>query len=824
LDLLKSFAGLAALLSLSAFAYGEQILGVEFDYLNNNEAPPIIATSEAQDLLNVDITPDGLSVKKRSGYGLYKTLGSGQAIHGGHHFFDTSGNDAQVWGSSTSLYGIVADASPTTLVSSATLGSTWDCADTQGLAYCVNSGRNALFRTNGATIAWFTSPLGTMVAVTPDRLLVAGVSGSGSTLYFSEAGNLTNFVVGNDVTSPFTEVIGAPGSRITHIEYACSRILWWKDQSFGYILGTNQEDLQIVTVSNLIGSGDNSSATDPHGNVYFRSQEGHLYKYDCSNIEKLSTNITPNIQVSGTRTENSWTQTTDLEFAAGSLINTSTAPNAGTLYIDYSSTSAREATSWNTASTGWTYTDDGSTEYAWQAGTRMVFFAGGTNSEGWAYRSNTAGNGRWQIRYQFLTGGSLNDRILTMVIFANVAPVLPNSDFSQGYAVRIVYVGNSTNRRIELVRKDDTTVNGGTIIGTYSYTGELDVDRDLYVAHFPNGYMVVNKEGTDIITATDSTYANGSYFGFYGKTSSGGPMYVSNGTIYRPTNSMIGVYLSQVNHASGLTTWDTFNATKADGNGTHQFMMRASTNSFTVNSSTPAWGAVTSGSVITIGTGTYFQVADTMTVTASSNTTSLSDFTVNWFEGGASDKAYATYFNDAIWWSLAFGDGQTANNYIFKYDLLHPGWTLYNFGAGGFLTQNNSLYFGSTSADGRLYKYGDSTSDNGTSISAYWKSKDFPGTDPWLESEYTQIDSIIRRNPGQTLSVGYALNGSTTTTSFNVSLSNTLDTNIRWKKLLPAGKIGGLFNIKYYDDSTTSSWELLGFRVMYKQLPYRPSQ
>ena len=156
--------------------FGEQVSSTKFRGLNNNSSSVIIDASDAQALLNVDVTPTGQSVKKRSGYGLYKNLTSYQPTHGGFHSYNSSGNDVQIWGSSTSLWGITNDAAPVQIISSATLNSTWDCADTQQYFYCVNSNRNGFIRTDGATMNWYPAPLGTMVESTPDRVVVAGVS------------------------------------------------------------------------------------------------------------------------------------------------------------------------------------------------------------------------------------------------------------------------------------------------------------------------------------------------------------------------------------------------------------------------------------------------------------------------------------------------------------------------------------------------------------------------------------------------------------------------------------------------------------------------
>jgi hypothetical protein len=197
---------------------------------------------------------------------------------------------------------------------------------------------------------------------------------------------------------------------------------------------------------------------------------------------------------------------------------------------------------------------------------------------------------------------------------------------------------------------------------------------------------------------------------------------------------------------------------------------------------------------------------------------------VNWFEGAASDKAYSIYFNDAIWWSVAFGDGQSSNNYVFKYDLINDGWTLYDFGAGGFLVQNNRLHFGSTASDGIVYRFGESNSDNGSAIDSYWKSKDFTGADPWLENQFKQIDTYWGRNSNQTATFTYGINTTTTTTSYTVNLSSATQSIIRNKKLLPSGKTVDIFNFKVSDDSTNSPWEFFGMRTIFDVLPYRPSQ
>ncbi len=180
------------------------------------------------------------------------------------------------------------------------------------------------------------------------------------------------------------------------------------------------------------------------------------------------------------------------------------------------------------------------------------------------------------------------------------------------------------------------------------------------------------------------------------------------------------------------------------------------------------------------------------------------------------------YFDNAIWESVAFGAGQATNNYIFRYDLINEGWTLYSFGAGGMLVQSNTLYFGDTSTSGaNVFNYGTVTSDNGSSIQSYWRSKSFSGADPFLQNALTNIDIFAKKDQGTTLTATYTTDTSTAT-AYSVSLS-TSNAITQSRKLLPSGKMGYTFDYKFGDTSTSSSWEVLGYRIGFQQQPYRAS-
>lgn len=875
--------------------YADQVASTKFKGLNLNTNSVLIDASEAQDLLNVDVQPSGSSVRKRFGYGVYKALTSGLPVKGGYHLFDSTGNDVQLFGTGTTFYAVVADGTPTVLVSSATTGSTWDCVDTQGSAYCVDSNRDVYLKTNGTTKAWGTAPLGTMVEATPDRVVVAGVSGSPNTLFVSQSNTFTNYTVGPLPTDPFTEVIASPGSKLTHIRWGCGKLLWWKDQSFGYFDFDDQFAAQVKTVDSSIGTLDNTSAIDPGGRVWFRGQDGHTWMYDCSILTKQSIDITPDVQITGRRVANSWIQTTQADFQAGA---SSPTPNLS-FTISPNDVTVSSWTKSETSSAG-----------GWASGSVSNMFVGASSI---TLNTNNSGNitnpdfessfsGNWFTNGPFswvqttglfsLSCGSIlpqtgsNFSRMSSTTFGTLyfelvdlssgilsqTTVTQNQDctwrsttISQNiggkrFKVRLHF--NSASGDSYLITSDsyifggpmtffynsaqngggfpvvafDNITNGSSTITTGNFTSQV-FDTGLssptfqatafsYVAgSTPTFGVSVSSSATgtwSLILSTSGTNAVGKRYAFYSSTITIGSSDTSIGGITGVTllARSTGTYISAVKNAPNIAGWNTFSANTQLNDGTESFFIRADTNVIVVNQSTPSWTSLSNGALVTIATGTYIQIRDDFFMTAATQTPTLNDFTLNWFEGVASDQAYLQYFDNAIWESVAFGAGQAVNNYIFKYDLINEGWTLYNFGAGGLWIQSNTLYFGDT-VSGNVFNYGTVKSDNGAAINAFWKSKDYTGSDPFLMSSLTNIDTFAKKDAGSTLTSAYTLDTSTTATSYSINLSSTTSTIIQSRKLLPAGRNGYTFNIKYSDTSASSQWELFGYRIGFTVNPYR---
>jgi hypothetical protein len=295
-----------------------QVIG-PFGTLNNTDSSFIIPSEKAQDLLNVDITPGGKSVKKRKGFGLSQTLTiTTSPVHGVHNFYDSSGNDVSLFFHDRYMSSSIAGNAATVLMSTGTAGASYQCVDSQGFGYCVSSARAGLIKTNGVTFSFLPiTSSGTLVAVTPERLATAGFSANPNRIDFSKANDFATWTVGGAPTDPVQITVAAPGSRVTHLTYAHSRLYWFKDSSFGYIsFGPTLGDWQVRTVSPNLGTLYNTSVYWEEI-LYFKGQDSHIYAYDGSNIVKLTRDIQDTISASQARIANSWTQTTSADWATG---------------------------------------------------------------------------------------------------------------------------------------------------------------------------------------------------------------------------------------------------------------------------------------------------------------------------------------------------------------------------------------------------------------------------------------------------------------------------------------------------------------------------
>lgn len=351
------------------------------------------------------------------------------------------------------------------------------------------------------------------------------------------------------------------------------------------------------------------------------------------------------------------------------------------------------------------------------------------------------------------------------------------------------------------------------LVQTYSQTFSLPATVAFYIDSTKFQYTI---NGTQVAAATHSWTVDAVYPAFWLTKPGGG----AQNSLIKLDNFSIApqtfTFVSSVKNAPSITSWDTFTTNTTGGGQT--FSIRSATGIFTVNSSTPSWAATPSGTIPTLSTGVYFQVRDAFAAT-STNSITLTDFTVNWFEGSATDKTYAFYNDNALWWSVTSGTGSTTNNKIIKYDLLNQGWLLYDIPINGMYIRNQRLYFGSPTA-GYIYKFGDITNDNGAAINSYWKSKDLIGNNPFVDKDYTRLSLSLLSVTNSSMTVTYTVNGSSST-DVVVPLSSSASF-IKKNRNFPQGTTGSTFNVKFGNNAADQPFEVFGIAIDFNPKSWIP--
>ena len=927
----KAILGLFLSILAPIFAYGaSQAIAVgQFSGLDTQDNPASLQPSQSQDLLNVRLQPQGRAVYKRDGYGLFQALNaiSTATVHGAYHFQQTGGADVQLWGSDAGLYASVNDTA-FVRVATGTVNATWQCTDNLGYAYCVTSANDTPVKTDGTivnTTYQGSIPAGSIIASTPLQLIVAGVLGNISSVYVSANNNFTNFTTGPLPTDPYTEIINAPGSRITNLGFYFGNLYWWKDQSMGYISGSaSQGTVGITIVSNQIGTLDDSlafwnptnydlgnkfnsmsgptSSGNPYfgemqqlGGIFFRGQDNHIYQYDGYTLTRLSRIISPNVTASSRKKANSWTQTTGADWNNGvgvPAVNISTTISVGDVTVSSfgiteSSMQFVNGTFNNTYISGLSImlstnninisnynfeTGCPTSESNWSGPPLCGISPGPTNN-----CTITARSGTYMLNMGNSSGSGVPS-ITTTLQDCNSSSVLQTTTVnwasnSCSWTARTLSQSGNSGRLVKIsfsgplyTTISDCFISNGNDITFYTASDLSLGNHNFNIDDVLNGKSSITS-GSFTSKVYDTQFTSSTFqissftysantstptFSLATSTSIGGPfvsLLVSTGTNsvgnryaqYSSTISITasdnalttistvtvisestGTYYSAVDNAPNLTSWNTMEITDTlVGNSSITYYSRASTNSFTVTSSTPSWVLQSKNSTVSASTGTYMQLRADFSITAATETPTLNDFTFNWFEGSASDKAYIQYFQDAILFSVSSGSSTSTNNTIFYLDLLNNTWLRDNIAADGLLVENNSLYIGDPVSH-NIYKFGGVPTDNGQTIQSYWKSMDFAGGDPTVQNDWDQADFSFGAS-STTVTYTYTIDQNPSL-SFPVGISLYSPTSSIIKRGLNLDRraLGTYYNFEIGDNSSSPSWMLLGQKTTYIPQPWRP--
>lgn len=792
-----------------------QSFGGNWGGLNNGDSSILIGDNEAQDLLNVDITDNGYGIKKRSGFSQFKTVGNSTwGVRGSYYFKDVAGNEELIAANQRSIYKSVNSSAFSAFVTTDTEGSYYDFTDSNGYLWRANSSRDEILRYDGTTVTYYPSfPKGNQIEAMPDRLVIAGTSANPNRVYFSGAADFTNFTTGINDTDPFTEDFGLPGQQITAIKYAFGSLLVWTNSTMSYWEGTGQFDGIIQDLSVTVGCIQPNSVIYDNGIVYWQAQDRHFYSYDGSKIERISRKITATADGLASGNVRAYTITTQSDWNSGSLTNSlSTSYSPGDINLATTTTIDDFSDGNLTSNPVWTSLGGGGTWSVTSGALQLANTGTGTGDVRYAsVASFSTGTLSFSINGWTLQGATDNQflKMCTSVVASTAVSSADNC-----YSIEFSY--SSGSRVLNLYRQT-------TLLGTFSGVSQPNTSKTITLSRTTTGYFSITYDGTERITATDTTFSSFTYVAAGGQRSGGaGAVNQWDNITFYPS---LGVYISTpISLGTAITAWGPFDANQNASGGSIDYAIYVDTDTtLNVNSASSfiSSQAVTVGGTPSISVNQYITFVSTLSRTSSSQIPTISDVSINWYEGSITRSFVAVDKNQRILWAVAEST-QSSPNITMIYDPRFSAWLKYSFPLQSPSRVGDSLYFGGVST-GVVYSYPSSSNDNASAITAYWKTKDFIGGDPFTEKDYTNLSLVAKTQTGSSLSVDSYINGlNSPFKTFTVSLSNSSSLPyIRFNDRFPAGSVGTLINFKLGNTSGDSPFEFYSSRYEYTPKAWR---
>lgn len=811
------------LLALPSVSLAESQSIPKFRGLNNADAAVLIGDDQAQDLQDVDITPSGNGVKKRAGYTQFRTIGnSTHPVRGGYYFRDTSANDVLVNTNLSSIYKSLNGGAYSAFVTTDTSGSYYDFTDSQGYLWRANSSRDEILRYDGTTVTYYPSaPKGDQVEALPDRLAISGTSAAPNTVNFSAAADFTNFVTGTNETDPFTETFGLPGQKVNAIKWALGNLMVWTKTTTSIWNGTNQFDGRIDDISLTVGTNQPYSVVYDQGIVYWQGQDRHFYAFDGNGMQKISEPLDVSNIVSGE--SRSWLTTTQSDFQSGTIGTglSATVSPGNLLFTDVTIDDFSDGD--YTSSPAWTPYDLINATVNVVSGKLKI----SSNPDppasamtGAAYYNYGQASGSWSMDIVFneTSGLTIAGFALTNATPGDSADAC--SGTMDGYRVALNDFF-STASLIECVNGSETTTH---ISASYSFSNGVTYNTRLDRTSLGVFYLYIN----DVLigSVTDTTTSDATFISLIEDTSCSGAC--GTGSFATFDNIEFSPLADAVfqstsfNVGASITQWGAFdvNNTLNSGTITYAFYVDSDASITISNSSTfTSSQTITSGSIPTVAVGPYVVWTATFSRTASTQNPTLNDVTVNWFEGAVTKHWGSVDKDHRITWSVAEGTA-TVPNVTYIYDPRFDSWLKYSVPFDAPVRVGDSIYFGDTD-EGKVYKWPSGNSDNGSAITAFWKSKNFISGDPFTEKIFTRYSFLGKESVGSNLDITYTIDGTAGTVA-NYSLTDPISSvSRRINSNLPSGTRGSLINWRFGNDDSDAPFELHGFSYEYTKQPWR---
>lgn len=312
---------LAALLTLPASG-AEFNLG-RFCGLNDAQTPATLPECESPDLLNVEANINSTAILKRKGFAKSADLTIATSpVTGSHSFIDSSGNRKDIVCQDKNCAASTNGNAFSVIHSTSISGITrWSWVDVGGNAYGANNRYEKIIKYSGSsTSSPQGMPLGSILELTQDRLVVADITGSPNRVHYSSAGAYEQFTTGANSEDSWFDEIGAPGDRIRGLKFQNGILHIFKTSSITDCEIGDQYSTRCSVISPNIGTTDPGSIVTAGSCLYFRAQDKNYWQLCPQGLKQISQKIINLVKSQSGGLgggEQSNTQTTQADWQAG---------------------------------------------------------------------------------------------------------------------------------------------------------------------------------------------------------------------------------------------------------------------------------------------------------------------------------------------------------------------------------------------------------------------------------------------------------------------------------------------------------------------------
>jgi hypothetical protein len=275
---------------------------------------------------------------------------------------------------------------------------------------------------------------------------------------------------------------------------------------------------------------------------------------------------------------------------------------------------------------------------------------------------------------------------------------------------------------------------------------------------------------------------------------------------------------------SAISSWGLLScAETAVGNGSLVLYATSAVSCALLPTSAPsAWqNSVTNNTTLPISVSSAVYIGFRSLLGAATDQAQVDSCTLYWNNGNAAPPVWGTYdsFKNSIYWTAAINNS-ASNNRVLKYDLNLDQWYPFDLAANAIRYTQGTMYFGD-STGGYWNQYGSVNSDNGASITAYWKSKDWGGGTPFLDKQFKALSLVTKNQGAGTLDLTYGLSNGESK-SYSVSLSSSTNlTYVHANVNLPLLSPTQFMNVQIGNASAVP-FEVDGLQIDFESFPWRP--